>query len=66
MNKADSVSRGSGGCRGKHEQLADRAASEQSKNADDAIHAAGLVDDALIAFARKPQRIRTERIGLTG
>jgi hypothetical protein len=30
------------------------------------IYAAGLVDDALLALTRAPQRVRAERIGLTG
>jgi hypothetical protein len=30
------------------------------------ISADGLVDDALVAFSREPQRIRTERSNLTG
>ena len=63
MNETDFVSRGSSGCRGEPERLAERPAWEQSGTADDAIR---LVDDALVAFTREPQRIGTERIGLTG
>ena len=66
MNKADLVSRGSSGCRGESEQLAERPASEQSRYADDAIYAARLVDDAFIVFTREAQRIGTERMRLTG
>lgn len=48
------------------EELAKPLPPRHTRNAADVIYAARLVDDALIAFTRAPQRVRAGRIGLKG
>jgi hypothetical protein len=82
MDQAAFVSREFSRRRRKPEKLAEGLPWGGSRNAEDAIYAARLLDDSVIAFTREPpdrrtvefllsagcepQRVPTEHIGLTG